>query len=280
MRNILMAIPVVLVGCVLDGPNKDELTPAEAKTAIESLNQTARSDNASAAIVDVTTDVTVGDPLSAIIGGVSDFWESQAPCTAVSVGGDTLTLDFGSLADDCTFAGHTYAGIDTVAFTAVDPGTMKVMHTFDAFTNGNVTIDGTTDVTWTGDDDWTRHVESDYVFANFVDPTLVEVHSEHTVSRLDPAVPIRDGGFVLSGTRDWTVDDHNDWSMTMNDLKLMIDDAAPFAGTAEVVTPDDRNLSIVYDRLDDGTITATVTGEGGNKSLVFYIDQDGVVNDQ
>ncbi|MCA9687793.1 MAG: hypothetical protein KC457_36880, partial [Myxococcales bacterium] len=73
--------------------------------------------------------------------------ETQVPCSTIVVAGDTLTVDFGELGDACTYNGHTYAGIVTIAISIEGAATI-VDHTYSDFTNGNITMNGTKKVTY------------------------------------------------------------------------------------------------------------------------------------
>ena len=60
---------------------------------------------------EITTDFTIGDAVEQAAKDLRDFWQSQVPCSEVSVSGATVTVDYGTLDDNCTWRGKTYAGI-------------------------------------------------------------------------------------------------------------------------------------------------------------------------
>ena len=119
-------------------------------------------------------------------------------------------------------------------------------------------------------------MKTDFVFANFVDASIVEVIGDHVTRRLDPELPVREGGFVLDGTRDWS-GTSGDWSIEMTDLEVRPQDPAPQGGTVELVDPKGNTLTIAYERIDEDTIAATVVGRDGLRRL-FHIDADGEVH--
>lgn len=276
MTHIKFMVPVVLLAaCVTDEglPDDDGVALAEAREAVYEANVSASADRATADGIEVSTEFAPGDEPGAL-GTIADFWESQEACTTVSVDGNVITVDFGTLDDNCEFDGRTYAGLDTISVMSVDPLGLAVQHDWNQFTNGNVTLDGSAAVTWIGDEQ-TRHVVTDFVFANFVDASIVEVRGNHVTGRIDPDVPVRIGGFTLDGVREWT-SASGDWTLDMTALELRPQDPAPQAGTVELTNPAGNTLTIAYERIDDHTIAATVVGPSGLRH-VFHIDANGEI---
>lgn len=271
--GLLTAAPAAwLAGCGVDS----DVTVEDARAAVREFDASSRSDLTTAPLVEVSTDVTIGEAIEDALDDIASFWESQAPCTAVSLDATGITVDFGSLDDNCLFNGHTFAGLDHISFDNLLVGDLQVHHAVDQLTNGDVTLDGDADVTWQGDGEG-RNVAIDYTIADFVDANLVEVTGEHTIARLDPALPVWDGGFTLDGTRSWTRG-RATWSVDMDGLELLPTDAAPQAGDVVVTDPKGRELAITYGRLDGDTVTATVTLPSG-KVVVFFVTPDGEVVD-
>lgn len=281
MTHFKFIVPAVLLaacGTTEPAPNgeDDGVGLEEARVAVLEANVSASADRATADSIDVSTELGAGGgEIAQATGLIADFWQSQEPCSRVTVDGSEIIVDYGTLEDDCEFEGRTYAGIDTIQVLSLDPLGMAVTHDWNQFTNGNVTLDGNASVTWIGNDQ-TRHVETDYVFANFVDASIVEVRGDHLTRRLDPELPVREGGFVLDGTRDWT-SASGDWSIDMIALEIRPQDPAPQAGTVELTNPGGNTLTIAYERIDEDTIAATVVGRNGLRHL-FHIEADGSID--
>lgn len=277
MTHFKFIVPAVLLAaCVTEPSSQNDEGDGydEARAAVAEANLSAGADRATAEGIEISTQLGDGDRIEDATSLIADFWRSQAACTTVTVDGAAIVVDYGTLEDDCEFDGHTYAGVDTINVLSIDPLGMGVRHEWNQFTNGNVTLDGTANVAWIGDEE-TRHVSTDYVFANFVDPSIVEVRGDHVTRRIDPDVPVREGGFVLDGTRDWT-SPSGDWSLDMTGLEIRPQDPAPQAGTVELTNPAGTTLTIAYERIDEDTIAATVVGRNGLRHL-FHIEADGEI---
>jgi hypothetical protein len=277
MTHFKFIVPAVLLAaCVTDGtgPEDDSDGLEAARQAVVEANLSAAPDRATADGIEMSTEIGDSAELEQATGFLAEFWQSQADCTTVTSEGTHVVVDFGTLNDDCEFAGRTYAGIDTITVLSVDPIAMAVRHQWNQFTNGNVTLDGTTAVAWIGNEQ-TRRIVTDYVVANFVDASISEIHGEFVTRRLEPDVPVRDGGFTLDGTRDWT-NEAGDWSLDMSDLEIRPEDPAPQAGQIDLTNPAGDTFTIAYQRVDEDTIAATVVGRNGLRHL-FHIEADGEI---
>ncbi len=266
-----------LLGLVLVGCEDEEMGVVEALEALAQVNESGRGVQATSEVVEVSTDFTIGAALLDAAETIGDFWDSQAPCTEVTYRDAVVTVDYGTLEDDCVYNGHTYAGVNTNEVVSTTLGSLEVEHTWDGFTNGEVRVDGVADVTWTGTER-TWHVVTDHTWTDVTDPAVVvDVHGEHETGPLEDDAPVWSTGFTLEGTRDWTTEGDT-WSLVMTGLELRMFDPAPQAGTIDLVSPADKTLTIAYDRVDEDTISATLIGvRGGDR--VYHISRLGVVDE-
>lgn len=264
----LIWIPLLgLAGC-----EPEEMGLLEALAALEEVNASGRGEAATSEVVEISTDFTIGGALEAAARAVADFWESQADCTEVTVQGNVTTIDYGTLEDSCTWQGRTYAGVNTVTVQSTTAGALEVLHDWSGFTNGDVTVDGGAVVTWSGED-LTRRVQTEHTWTD-ASGAQVDVVGDHVSGRIDEDVPAWRDGFTLDGTRDWT-SDSGDWTLQMSDLELRLVDPAPQAGTVDLINPAGKPLTILYERVDEDTIQATLQGlRGGDR--VYHINRLGI----
>jgi hypothetical protein len=252
----------------------------EALQALGQVGRSARGEQATADVIEVSTDFTIGGAIEQAAAELASFWESQAPCAEVTVEGAVATIDYGTLDDGCSWHGHTYAGISQVGVASVTPGELEVEHAWIGLTNGETAVDGEATVTWSGDD-LTRRVVTEHTWTDEATGETVDVRGDHVTGRIDDGVPVWQSGFTLDGTRDWTVHEgaaRGEWALEMDGLELMLIDPAPQAGTASVTAPSGRSLNIEYARVDDDTISATLSPlRGGDR--VYHISRLGAVEE-
>lgn len=271
MRAWMIPAALLLGGC------SDEMGILEALSALGEIDRSAQGERATAGVIEVSTDFTIGGALADAAQTIADFWESQAPCTEVSVEGAAATIDYGTLDDACVWNGKTYAGINTIEVSSTTPGELQVEHGWEGFNDGGVSLDGDAVVTWSGSD-LTRRVVTDHSFTELSgEGGQIDVHGDHISGRIDEDVPVWQSGFTLEGIREWT-SDGKQWSLTMTDLELMLIDPAPQAGSVDVTAPSGKTLTVVYDRVDEDTVSATLVGlRGGDR--VYHISRLGAVSE-
>jgi hypothetical protein len=274
MRWMMVAAALVVsTGCSIG----DEMGALEALDTLSAVNRSSSGDQATQDVVEISTDFTIGAALEDAAASVGEFWDSQVPCTTVTVEGATATVDYGTLADNCVYQGQTYAGVNTITVSATTVPELIVDHTWTGFTNGSVTVDGAATATWDGSDD-SRTVVTEHTFTLADDPdSPVDVVGEHVTRPLEADVPWWQSGFVLDGERAWT-QDGEDWSLTMEGLELRLLDPCPQAGVIETTAPTGRSLVITYERVDDDTISATLSGMRG-EDRVYHVSRLGAVEE-
>jgi hypothetical protein len=135
MRNSLLALFLFGTGCNL----ADEVS--EARAQLESALSTQRMASMESDMVAAHRGGPLPtDPLS-FAEDLAAFIESQAACSTVVEDGDTVTVDFGDVNDDCTYQGHTYGGV-MVATIAESEGVLIATLQLDGLTDGIATLTG------------------------------------------------------------------------------------------------------------------------------------------
>ncbi len=258
-RSSLTALVLITTtGCL-----PTEMGVLEALDALGEVGRSGRGLQSTGDVIDVSTDFTIGQALEDAADAIAAFWESQVDCTTVAVDGATVTVDYGTLEDACTYNGRTYAGITTVSVASTAPGALEVEHDWLGFTNGDVTLDGGATVTWDGTDR-TRRVETEHTWTD--DEGTVDVFGDHLTAPLAEGVPFWESGFTLEGTREW-ITERGEWTLDTSDLELRLVDPAPQAGNVSLRAPNGKTLAIEYSRVDETTIQAVLVGvRGGDRT--------------
>jgi len=246
-----MLTTLILAGC-LNAP----LTDSDADNALDETLASAKADAVIAPIVEITTDVTLGERADQAAQDRMDWFQSQIPCSTVTRDGRTVTVDFGTLDDQCAYEGHTYAGVLRLTYDFADSHRGVVEHAWAGFTDGDFILDGTTTVDWTNAAT-PRHVVSNLRWLQA--RVTTDTTSELWIDRLDPQV---DGpGVQLDGERDW----HNvvgDRHLAIDGIQMRGMDPIPQAGMYTLTTFDDRTITMRFERVDADTIRVFVTEDG------------------
>lgn len=218
-------------------------------------------------IIELTTSFTLGQGVQTAAEEIRDFVHSQVPCSTVTVEPGRVSIDFGELGDACVYRGRTYAGVVTVDVELPGDGA-HVTHTYEGFTGGRVTMDGTADVTW---NDGERHIVGDWTFTS--DERTVEVDSDRTqiFRRCDDVDAVC---VSVTGDRHWT-SPRGEWDMTIEDVEARSIDPVPEAGIYTVVNPEGREIGMSFSRVDDDTIQVDITG--GRRDITFQVTAAGQV---
>src|SRR5688500_6857377 len=106
MLKSMASMPMMLLAActvgVSDPDSNGPLSVDEARTAVLEINDATAGDRATADVIDVSTDFTIGGRVADLLNTIVRFWDSQESCTTVSIDGNVVTLDFGSFDDGCT----------------------------------------------------------------------------------------------------------------------------------------------------------------------------------
>jgi len=266
---------VLLVPAIACTPASQELTRAEAREALSSSVSSARGESATTEVISVTTSFTLGEAVEDAAEELRAWWASQADCADISRDGATVTVDFGDLSDDCTYNGHTYAGLASVTVERTDEQDVLVSWVFDALSNGDVSVSGDADVTWAGGDEPSRHVVHDLTWDR--DGETIEATGDRTQTLLDSEAGLS-GGIGINGERAWTSSASGDWSLDINDVEARPTDPVPQHGVYVLTTPAGKEAVITFERVDDDTIRVTMSGvRGGDR--IYDVSSAGEVGE-
>jgi hypothetical protein len=264
MHFIALSSSVCLGGLACDG---ERFSNAEFRAAIDEVVLTGDAVALQDGVVEITTSFTLAQGVEAVVQEVAAFLESQAPCSTVdSPSPGTLVIDFGELEDQCTYRGNTYAGVVTVSFE-VGEGQVVVTHDYAQLTNGRVTLDGSAVVTWA---DASRHVVTEFS----VDGN--ERHVDIDSDRTQTLVGGLGDGIRVDGERNWH-GSGGSWHLDIDGVEMRGRDPVPQAGTYTLTTPEDKDMSLSFDRIDEDTIAVTIAG--GRRERTFHVTSTAEVSE-
>jgi hypothetical protein len=269
-----LVLPTLSVGLALIwAACTTNMTYREALEAMAASATSAKGEAMTQEIIEISTDFTIGEAVEDAAADLAAWLESQIECSTVTRAGHTVTVDFGTLADDCTYNGHTYAGQWAVSIHSNTEDEVYVEHAWTALTNGEVTLDGTADVTWSSAAS-SRRVVHDITWTDAEDS--VDVTGDKTQVLLDPAAGI-EAGIVVNGSRDWTAATGT-WSLEIDAVEMRGQDPVPQAGSYALTTPDAKLAELVFTRLDEDTIECVLSA--GTKSWTFEVSSSGQVSEE
>lgn len=268
----MRALSVLPIVALLPACYEAPMSLQEAKEAMTESFSSSKGEAATDDVIYVSTDFTIGAALADAAEELRAWWASQAPCAEVSVDGATVTVDFGDLSDACTWNGHTYAGLASVTVDSTTGGQLGVHHAWTGFSNGQVTLDGTADVTWTGGDDPSREVSHDLSWDDGA--RTIAATGERTMTLVDPDAGLSEG-VQIDGQRAWQ-GERGLFGLSIDGVQVRGQDPVPQAGVYTVENPDGKTLSMTFTRLDDDTIQAVLSGlRGGDR--VYEVSSTGEI---
>jgi hypothetical protein len=266
MRLAPLALATALVpvaACQPMAASQAELRAALVEVAGLGAGMGAQDD-----VIELTTSFTLGQGVQAAAEELRDFVASQVPCSTVTVQPGAVSIDFGERGDACVWRGRTYAGVVTVGIELAGQGA-RVTHTYEGFTGGRVTMDGTAVVDWS---DAVRHIVTDMTFATSDDTIAVKSDRTQSFSRCAGVEAVC---VAVEGERHWQ-SARGEWDMTIEGVEARSIDPVPQAGSYTVIDPEGREIVMRFARLDDDTIRVEV--EGGRRPLVFEVTASGQVS--
>lgn len=261
---LLPLLPIAALGSACF----DQITWGEAVEAIEEAALSAQAEAATFEVIEISTSFTLGEAVEQAAQELADWYRSQVPCSDITVEGNTVTTDFGTMLDNCSYNGHTYAGVARLTIERNDEDEVVVTHEWIGLTSGLVTLDGVAEVTWSAPGG-TRQVVHDVSWTS--GGRDLHATGDRTQRLLDPASGIL-GGIRVDGVRDWA-SSSGDWHLDIDAVEMRGQDPVPQAGTYALTLPSGKVATLSFERIDDDTIRVTVTG--GWRDWVFDVSSDG-----
>lgn len=260
----LLAASVLSSACL---EKEEALTKEEAQEAVTSAELSSSAQALTLDVIEVSTKFTIGGAVKNAARELRDALASQVPCSTLSIDGPTVTIDFGTLEDQCQFNGHTYAGIAKISVMRTEMKELEVFHEWQGLSNGKISLDGWARVTWSGTER-TRHVEHEIDWTSTERQGVLHAEGDRTQRLIDESLGLR-GGIVIDGTRDWSLEDGRDFHADIEGVEVRGQDPVPQAGSYTVTNPKGKTLTLEFERISDTKIRVTATGPRGRS---FKID--------
>ncbi len=255
-RFWLPVFVLALAGCT----RQERLTRDEAGESVEESQLAVQASALTGNTIEITTNFTIGDAVAQAAEEVRDFYATNLPCAEVTLDGNTLTVEYGKKSGDCVYRGQHITGTHQVTFEKNDEGQVLVDHAWTDLSNEIVTVSGTASVTWQGGTDPSRHVEHELTWTRLSDGRVGVGSGNITQRPLDGDITV---GFEEDGSRRWK-GKSGDWDLSINGVQIRWIDPVPQAGSYEISTPFDKDLTLSFQRIDD--LTIRVTAESGDDS--------------
>lgn len=269
MAIIRSFAPLLLLTVLTACGQVSTLTASEEIESYTAAISASQSSQVSDPVIEISTSFTMGQAVRDAAAELRDFVQSQIPCSTVTVQDATVTIDFGTLDDQCTWNDHSWAGVATISITRAEAGQAEVAHTWIGLTNGEHTLDGDATVTWdrvagsrnvVHDIDWTDE-----------DGQVVHATGDRTMTLIDPELGL-EGGIEINGQRDWT-NDRGLYDLQIDGIEARGIDPVPQAGTYTLTLPSGRVATLSFARVDEDTIAVTLSG--GRRERVWHITSEG-----
>jgi len=252
MRNVRLGAALALCAACLE----PAVSKQEAQEAFDSARVEAKAHLLTLDVIELSTSFTVGQAVEAAAEELRAFVASQVACAAVSLEGTELSIDFGDLGDACAYRGKTYAGLVKVRVDAAAAGELKVFHEWLELTDGVVELSGTAEVTWS-QSQGTRHVVHDITWTDADEGEgLWWSGGDRTQRFLDPEAGLA-GGIRIDGERIWTVGEQT-WQLDIDAVGVRLDDPVPQEGRYTLTTPEEKQMTLTFERQDESTIAVHV----------------------
>jgi hypothetical protein len=270
------AVPVLLslVLAALAACKSDALTHDEAVAAVTEASLASQAEDVTATPVEISTNFTIGSAVEQAAADLRAFLASEIPCAQITVQGATVTTAWGAAGGTCTYNGLTYSGTSSVTIKKTDAATLEVDHTFTDFSNGVVEVSGTADVTWSAADR-SRHVVHQLTWTRLSDGRSATGTGDRTQTLVDPTRGLA-GGVHIDGNRHWS-GASGEWNLAITGVEVRLQDPVPEAGTYQLTTPSNKNVSLSFARQSDTVIRVTLAGP--KASFSFDVRQEGVISD-
>jgi hypothetical protein len=269
LRKLAIALPVVLVAAC----NQEGLTREEALDALNESSIESQASAVTATPVEISTSFTIGSAVANAAAELRNFLVAELPCAKVTLQDATVTTEWGTTAG-CTYKGQTFTGTSSVTIKRTDAATIEVDHTWTDMSNGKVKVSGTAQVTWSATEH-SRHVVHELHWTRLSDGRTGVGSGDRTQTLIDPALGLA-GGIRIDGNRHWS-GRAGEWDLAITGVEVRLQDPVPQAGSYQLTTPSNKNLTLSFTRQTADVIRVTLSGP--KRSFSFDVRETGTISD-
>jgi hypothetical protein len=266
--HLALALPfaVAIAGCPKNKEREERFTLAEAELALDEASASTSAESLASANVELSTSFTLGAGLEQAAAELRSFFQSQLPCARVTLEGATLSVEYGVNSGTCSYRGHEFSGMSSITVERNSDDQVAVHHEWMGLSNGIVMLDGEADVTWDFAAQTRRIVHrADWTYL----PTMRTGVGEGDRIQTPLAGGVGEG-IRVEGSRSWS-GERGRWDLGIDGVEMRWDDPVPQSGSYTLVTPDDKSLSLSFERVDSDTIGVTIAG--ANRSFTFAVSK-------
>ncbi|MDF3067364.1 MAG: hypothetical protein K0R38_2965 [Polyangiaceae bacterium] len=268
LTAVLVLPALVLTGCPRD--REEALTLGEATAALEQASDAGQAEGLTAASVDLSTSFTIGQAVNDGALELRTFIGSQLPCADISLEDATLTVVYGAKPGNCRYRAHAFEGTHVIAIERNDDAEVHVHHEWIGFTNGVVSLDGTADATWSFTEA-TRRVKHTSQWRHVQSGRVGQGSGDRVQSLLAGGLA---EGIQVDGERTWE-GERGRWDLGIDGVQMRWTEPVPQAGRYTLSAPFDKSLAMSFRRVDDDTISVTVSGP--RRDFSFDVSKLGVI---
>ena len=229
-----------------------EITTGEASEALAQSSVSSQACALAQASAELSTSFTLGQGAEHAAADVRNFVQSQLPCAEVTLTDATLTIQYGAHPGMCTFHGHSFSGMQTITISHAESSNIFVQHTWDNFSNGNISITGSATVMWDTSSPL-RNIQHHITWTRLSDGKTGTGNSDITQTPLNGDITM---GFESDGTHTWT--STGTWTLSVNAVQMRWVDPIPQSGSYLLMTPHGKEITLMFERTNATTIKATI----------------------
>lgn len=266
---VAAAVPVLaltLAGC----PAQENLTTSEALIVVDESATASQASSLAEGTIEIATSFTLGGAVANAAQEIKGFIATELPCATVTVADATLTVAYGTKDAGCVWHGQTITGTHSITVTKDEANAVEVHHVWTDLSNGKVSVSGTADVTWDGAAK-SRHVVHELEWTLLSNGQTGKGTGDRTQTALDGDWK---NGISIDGHRTWDGKSGH-WDLDIDQVGWRWNDPVPETGSYSVTTPDQKFLTLEFQRVDDDTIHVTLTG--AKRDFEFDVSKAGEV---